>query len=137
MIGNRRQTGGRSCLQKAFSMSPKAHSTHIILWLSGALWALSWIGMLLEIFHWHHLTPTLKLKPPPSVPGWPEPVPGNALLSLLCCSVIAPFLFLICLLKMTSKKGEGKRRDTSRSQLPKAFFTQANRQEMKEEIRFH
>jgi hypothetical protein len=66
----------------------------IALGLSGAIWLLSWIGMALEIFYWHHVTPSLRLNPPPQLPGLPSPRPGGFLITVIVSSIAAP---LVCL----------------------------------------
>jgi hypothetical protein len=37
----------------------------VALWISAGLWVASWIGVYREIYHWHHLAPSLRLNPPP------------------------------------------------------------------------
>jgi hypothetical protein len=72
----------------------KKRNLRIITWISGIIWILSWIGIYLEIFHWHHMTTSLRLNPPPQLPGMPPPKPGNFLITIILLAVIAPFTFL-------------------------------------------
>jgi len=73
-------------------------SLRIATRLSGVLWMLSWIGMYLEIFYWHHMTPSLRLNLPPPVPGKPPPRPGGFLITIIVSSVLAPLVFLTLIL---------------------------------------
>src|SRR5215469_9829868 len=74
-------------------------------WISGIWWLLSWIGILLEIYYWHHMTPSLRLNPPPQIPGWPPPQPGEFLITVIVSSVIAPPVFLtLVLVKWVRRK---------------------------------
>ena len=68
--------------------------TRRVLWVSGIAWAVSWLCLGLEIFHWHHVTTTLRLNPPTVPPGHPQPRPGHFLLSVLAGSALAPLVFL-------------------------------------------
>jgi hypothetical protein len=70
----------------------------LLLWISGSLWLLSWIGMAFEIFYWHHITPSLRLNPPPQIPGLPPPKPGEFLITVIASSIIAPPVFLALVL---------------------------------------
>ena len=65
-----------------------------VMWVSGTAWIVSWSCLGLEIFHWHHVTKTLRLNPPKVPPGYPEPRPGLFLLSVLAGSALAPAVFL-------------------------------------------
>ena len=65
-----------------------------VMWASGIWWIISWVFLGLEIFHWHHVTPKLRLNPPEVPPGHPKPRPGHFLLSVLAGSVLAPVVFL-------------------------------------------
>lgn len=77
----------------------------IATWISGIVWLLSWIGISLEIFYWHHMTPSLRLNPPTQLPGLPPPKPGSFLLSVIYSSAIAPFVCLFLFMMMwTTKK---------------------------------
>jgi hypothetical protein len=84
-------------------MKPKS-KVRIAMWVSGITWILSWIGIWLEIFYWHHMTPSLKLNPPPHLPGLPPPRPGNFLLAIILFSVIAPLIFLTLVLGTLVRK---------------------------------
>jgi len=70
----------------------------IATWISGSIWILSWIGITLEIFYWHHMTPSLRLNPPPQLPGMPPGHPGEFLITVIFSSVTAPFVFLTLVL---------------------------------------
>src|SRR5215472_15678774 len=70
----------------------------IATWISGSIWILSWIGIALEIFYWHHMTPSLRLNPPPQLPGMPPGQPGEFLITVIFSSVTAPFVFLTLVL---------------------------------------
>jgi hypothetical protein len=64
-------------------------------WVSGIVWMLSWFGLFLEIFLWHHVTKTLHLNPPPPPPGTDiQPQPGEFLIAVLVGSAVAPLVFL-------------------------------------------
>lgn len=63
------------------------------LWLSAAVWLLSWLGIALEIYRWHHLTPSLHLNPPPQAPGMPPPRPGEFLVTVIASALLAPLVF--------------------------------------------
>lgn len=78
--------------------STKKSIVQSAMWISGILWILSWIGIALEIFYWHHMTPSLRLNPPPQVPGMPPGHPGEFLLTVIGSSVMAPVVFLTLVL---------------------------------------
>lgn len=65
-----------------------------ILWIGLALWAMSWTIIALEIFRWHHMTPGLRLNPPPVPAGFPAPRAGGFLKSSICLSMASPILSL-------------------------------------------
>ena len=69
----------------------------IVRWLSAALWAGSWILMVLEVFRWHHLTPTLQFRPdlPPGVHGVGHL--GLPAQTARACAFVAPAIFLATL----------------------------------------
>jgi hypothetical protein len=66
-----------------------------VMRVSGLAWIVSWFYLGLEIFHWHHVTKTLRLNPPEVPPGYPKPQPGLFLLSVLAGSAVAPVVFLV------------------------------------------
>ncbi|MCU1613444.1 MAG: hypothetical protein JWO98_984 [Frankiales bacterium] len=65
-----------------------------VRWTSGLLWIGSWFLMFLEVFHWHHMTTTLRFDPtpPPGVPGRGHP--GGPLIAAWVCAIAAPLVFL-------------------------------------------
>jgi NADH:ubiquinone oxidoreductase subunit H len=69
-----------------------------LIWVSATIWVLSWFGLYLEIFLWHHVTASLHLHGPRVPPGYPKPQPGEFLISILAGSALAP---LVCLIAMT------------------------------------
>ena len=69
----------------------------IAMWLTGAAWALSWFVISLEIFCWHHMTPSLNLNPPVPTPGLPPPRPGGFLIGSVLLSLAAPPAFILLL----------------------------------------
>ena len=70
-----------------------------VRWVSGILWVWSWYTMYLEIFHWRHVTPRLRLNPPPPDPGSTiPPRPGLPLRMLFGCFFITPAVFLATLI---------------------------------------
>jgi hypothetical protein len=74
-----------------------------VMWVSGIAWIVSWSCLGLEIFHWHHVTKTLRLNPPKVPPGYPAPRPGLFLLSVLAGSVLAPAVFLTAIAVQAGK----------------------------------
>lgn len=72
-------------------------SLRIGTWLTGAAWGLSWLVITLEIFRWHHMTPSLHLNPPPAPPGFPPPRPGGFLIGSIVLSLTAPPAFILLL----------------------------------------
>jgi hypothetical protein len=70
------------------------------IWLTVLLWALGWFGLYLEIYRYHHVTPSLSLNPPASVPGTSiHAHPGGFLITVLVTSALAPPAFAaFCLL---------------------------------------
>jgi hypothetical protein len=71
-------------------LSQKKSIWRAATWISGSIWLLSWIGIYLEIFYWHHMTPSLRLNPPAQIPGMP--------------SVIAPLFFLTLVLMLWMRR---------------------------------
>ena len=62
-------------------------------WASGLLWMSSWFLMLLEVFHWHHMTTSLRFDPPPpGVHG--QGHPGGPLIAAWVVAIGAPLVFL-------------------------------------------
>ena len=66
----------------------------VAMWISGAFWLLSWCVVYLEIFRWHHMTTSLRLNPPPQIPGFPPPRPGGFLISAIVLSIASPPVFI-------------------------------------------
>ncbi|MCU1680287.1 MAG: hypothetical protein JWQ81_1026 [Amycolatopsis sp.] len=63
-------------------------------WISGILWVWSWYTVYLEVFRWRHLTRTLRLNPPPPLPGTDvAPRAGLPLQALRICALTAPAVF--------------------------------------------
>jgi hypothetical protein len=81
-----------------------------IMWVSGIIWLASWFCLGLEIFCWHHVTKTLHLNPPKVPPGYPNPQPGNFLMSVLAGSALAPPVFLAAAIVAGSRKLHKRRR---------------------------
>jgi len=70
------------------------------LWGSGLLWVLSWFALYLEIYRWHHVTPSLHLSPPAPPPGTDiQARPGEFLIAVLGSSALAPAVFVVLLLR--------------------------------------
>jgi hypothetical protein len=66
-----------------------------VKWVSGIIWLLSWFGLCLEIFVWHHVTKSLHLNPPPPPPGTNiRAQPGEFLIAVLVGSAVAPLVFI-------------------------------------------
>ena len=85
-------------------MKKKTSNLRIAIWIIGMLWLLSWIGICLEIFYWHHLTLSLQLNPPPPLPGMPPPKPGMFLITVILFSVVVPCVCLILVLVSVVRK---------------------------------
>jgi hypothetical protein len=74
------------------------HPLRKALWASGILWLLSWFALYLEIYRWHHVTPSLHLSPPPPPPGTDiQALPGEFLIAVLGSSALAPVVFVALL----------------------------------------
>jgi hypothetical protein len=68
------------------------------------VWAFGWYTIYLEIFRWHHLTPTLRFNPPPPPPGTDiQPKAGLPLIAVCVSSVGAPAVFLAATLALRAK----------------------------------
>jgi hypothetical protein len=64
-------------------------------WASAIVWVLSWSLLYREIFHWHHLTKTLRFNPPAPPPGSDiDARPGLPLIAVLVGSATAPPVFI-------------------------------------------
>ena len=87
-----------------------------VLWVSGIAWIVSWYLLGLEIFHWHHVTKTLRLNPPKAPPGYPEPKPGIPLLSVLGGSALAPIVFLVAAIAARGDRLRRRRRTDATAQ---------------------
>lgn len=70
----------------------------------GALWLLSWFVIFLEVFRWHHMTTSLRLNPPPQLPGYPPPRPGGFLRSAIALSISSPLVCLALLVLRARRK---------------------------------
>ena len=81
-----------------------------VLWVSGIAWIASWFILSREIFHWHHVTKTLRLNPPKVPPGYPKPRPGLPLLLVLAGSALAPIVFLTAAIAAQADKVRRQRR---------------------------
>jgi hypothetical protein len=84
-----------------------------VIWVSGTAWIVSWTCLGLEIFHWHHVTKTLRLNPPKALPGHPKPQPGLFLLSVLAASALAPAVFLMAVAAGSAQPRTRERRRVS------------------------
>jgi hypothetical protein len=58
--------------------------------VSVVLWAGSWILVWHEVFHWHHMTKTLRFEVRDIPPGMPEPTPGLPVIALRAVAILAP-----------------------------------------------
>jgi hypothetical protein len=74
----------------------------------GALWLLSWFVIFLEVFRWHHMTTSLRLNPPPPIPGFPPPRAGGFLKSAIALSIASPTVF-VALLVLRSLRAADRR----------------------------
>lgn len=81
-------------------------------WVTLFLWLLSWFTIYLEIFHWHHMTTSLRLNPPPTPPGFPPATPGNFLIGSIALSIISPLAFITLLLVHVARLLRRNRGDT-------------------------
>ena len=79
-------------------------SSRRVMQVSGIAWIVSWFFLGLEIFHWKHVTKTLRLNPPEPPPGYPEPKPGEFLLAVLAGSALAPVVFLATAVAARARK---------------------------------
>jgi hypothetical protein len=68
------------------------------MWFTGAAWVLSWFVITLEIFRWHHMTPSLHVNAPVPPPGFPPPRPGEFLIGSILLSITAPPVFILLVL---------------------------------------
>jgi len=84
-----------------------------VIWVSGIAWIVSWFCLGLEIFYWHHLTTTLHLNPPKVPHGYPQPQPGQFLLSVLAGSALAPAVFLAAAIAARAGRQSRRRRGTT------------------------
>ena len=74
------------------------HPLRKAIWASGILWVLSWSALYLEIYRWHHVTPSLHLSPPAPPPGTDiQARPGEFLIAVLGSSALAPAVFVVLL----------------------------------------
>jgi hypothetical protein len=78
----------------AFKSIKNVPALRRLKWLSATTWALSWFGLCLEIFLWHHVTTSLQLNGPKAPPGFPAPQPGDFVISILIGSALAPLAFV-------------------------------------------
>ncbi len=85
-------------------------SARRVMWVSGIAWTVSWACLWLEIFHWRHITKTLRLNPPPVPAGHPKPKPGHFLLSVLAGSALTPAVFLVAAIVARTKARGARRR---------------------------
>lgn len=64
-------------------------------WISGLAWLFCWRIVYLEVFRWHHLTPTLRFNPPPPLPGTDlVPTPGLPVRAVRAGALVAPVVFV-------------------------------------------
>ncbi|UAC00777.1 hypothetical protein Dvina_23635 [Dactylosporangium vinaceum] len=66
----------------------------LVRWLSAALWAGSWLLMVLEVFRWHHLTPTLRFRPDPPPDAHGVGHLGLPAQAARMCAFVAPAVFV-------------------------------------------
>ncbi|MEU0794128.1 hypothetical protein ABZ342_29015 [Amycolatopsis sp. NPDC005961] len=60
------------------------------------VWAFSWYTIYREIFVWHHMTTSLRFRPPDLPPGATgRPRPGLPLIGVCTTSVLAPLVVLV------------------------------------------
>jgi hypothetical protein len=73
-------------------------------WTSAIAWIVSWRVIYLEIFRWHHMTPTLRFSGPPAPPGVDrQPKPGLPLIAICACAVLSPLVFVTTLIAARSR----------------------------------
>jgi hypothetical protein len=64
-------------------------------WISGIAWIFCWYTVYREVFHWHHMTKSLRFNPPPPIPGTSvQPKAGMPLQAVRLGSVAAPLVFI-------------------------------------------
>jgi hypothetical protein len=73
----------------------------------------SWAVVYLEIYRWHHMTPSFRLNPPAAPAGFPPPRAGLFLLCGRALGLAVPIAFLVFLLAATIC-GKSKRGRTGR-----------------------
>lgn len=99
-LHSRRQQGAfrEKTTTMAAMDSAMSRMLRIAMWISGAFWLLSSFVIYLEIFHWHHMTTSFRLNPPPPIPGFPPPRPGGFLISAIVLSIASPPIFISLLI---------------------------------------
>ena len=71
-------------------------------WGTAVAWAFSWRIIYLEVFRWHHMTPTLRFSGPPAPPGVDrQPRPGLPLIAICVCAVVSP---IACIATMIASR---------------------------------
>jgi hypothetical protein len=79
--------------------------------ISVAVWIFCWYTVYREIFHWHHMTKTLRFNPPPPMPGMNvQPKAGWPVQAVRFGSVAAPLVFVIATIASRVRAGHAPRR---------------------------
>lgn len=85
----------------------RADSDRRVRWLRGialAVWVFSWNTIYREIFVWHHMTTSLRFRPPDLPPGSPRPHAGLPLIAVCVTSVLAPLVVLAATLTLRHRR---------------------------------
>jgi hypothetical protein len=79
--------------------------------ISAGVWGVSWFFLHREIYVWRHVTPSLRLNPPPPVPGLPPPRPGHFLIAVLVMAPAAPIAFCALVIADLMRNRSSRRRE--------------------------
>jgi hypothetical protein len=78
-------------------------------WISGIVWIFSWYTIYREVFHWHHMTKSLRFNPPSPTPGMnDQPKAGTPLIAVCVSSVIAPLIFMTATVVKRARAPHGR-----------------------------
>jgi hypothetical protein len=87
-------------------------------WLVAVVWILSWFELYLEIYRYHHVAPSLLLKPASWYTGSMHSRPGGWLRAVLTCSALAPPLYVFLLLGGRFQRRYGNDSRRARPDMP-------------------
>jgi hypothetical protein len=92
----------------------RGRSARVVGFVSLVLWGGSWYLVWKEIFHWQHMTKTLRFQFKDAPPGVPEPKPGLPVRALRVVALVSPVAAIVSFAAAVRRTGSSGRRRSRR-----------------------